>query len=59
LLHIIWLLRNYPEVADLVPQVADPTDHSLRAAGMVKVESMDEEINGGGEAGYGYGKKFT
>lgn len=46
-------------MADLVPQVADPTDHSLRAAGMVKVESMDEEINGGGEAGYGYGKKFT
>ncbi|KAJ7908230.1 hypothetical protein B0H13DRAFT_669910 [Mycena leptocephala] len=33
LLHIIWLLRNYPEVADLVPQVADPTDHSLRARG--------------------------
>jgi len=55
LLHIMWFLRNHPELEQLVPQVDSPTDHNLRAAGMVRVAltGLDTE-----QKGRGYSQTF-
>ncbi|KAF7352143.1 hypothetical protein MVEN_01177500 [Mycena venus] len=47
LLHIIWLLRKYPELEELFPDVGEPTKQNLRAAGMVDmgVGIRDSEEN--------------
>ncbi|KAJ7924190.1 hypothetical protein B0H13DRAFT_2654929 [Mycena leptocephala] len=37
ILHVIWLFRNNPEWAEVIPQIDDPTDQELRAAAMVEV----------------------
>jgi hypothetical protein len=43
ILHIIWLFRNHPELAEMIPQVDGPTNHNLRCAGMVRVAFDDGE----------------
>ncbi|KAJ7894917.1 hypothetical protein B0H14DRAFT_3640700 [Mycena olivaceomarginata] len=47
ILHIIWLLRTHPEVGELFPDVGEPTNQNLRAAGMVGigVGTRDSEEN--------------
>ncbi|KAJ6509820.1 hypothetical protein DFH09DRAFT_1198507 [Mycena vulgaris] len=42
LLHIIWLFRSHPELADRLEQVEDPTDSNLRAAGLIRVQLLSE-----------------
>ncbi|KAJ7079920.1 hypothetical protein C8R43DRAFT_344838 [Mycena crocata] len=39
-LHAIWLYRNDPELKEILPQVDDPTEDNLRAAGMVRFQSL-------------------
>jgi hypothetical protein len=43
ILHVIWLFRNNPEWAEVIPQIDDPTDQELRAAAMVEVSVRGEE----------------
>jgi hypothetical protein len=40
-LQIIWVFEHHPELSNVLEQVKDPTDHNLRAAGMVKVCLLD------------------
>ncbi|KAJ7038691.1 hypothetical protein C8F04DRAFT_1231865, partial [Mycena alexandri] len=55
LLHIMWFLRNHPELEERVPQVDCPTDHNLRAAGMVRVALTEVDA---GEKGREYSQEF-
>ncbi|KAJ7239835.1 hypothetical protein C8J57DRAFT_1727238 [Mycena rebaudengoi] len=43
-LHAIWLYRNHPELETLLQQVEHPTDHNLRAAGMVRIRLLGTGI---------------
>ncbi|KAJ7195762.1 hypothetical protein GGX14DRAFT_700655 [Mycena pura] len=54
LLHTIWLFRNHPDLDVVLPQVDDPTDHNLRAAGMIPIKLGDSV---GGEPDLDYGKR--
>jgi hypothetical protein len=36
-LHVIWILRNHPRLAEDCEHVRDPTDENLRATGIVRV----------------------
>jgi hypothetical protein len=37
MLHVFWLFRNHPDLADQLEHVEDPTTYNLRAAGMIRV----------------------
>jgi hypothetical protein len=46
LLHIMWLFCRHPELGAQLDQVDQPTDHNLRAAGMVRVRLLcQQELN--------------
>lgn len=38
ILHVIWILRNHPRLAEDCEHVSDPTDENLRATGIVRVQ---------------------
>jgi hypothetical protein len=40
-LQAIWVFEHHPELSEILEQVADPTDHNLRVAGLVKVRLLD------------------
>ncbi|KAJ7347792.1 hypothetical protein DFH08DRAFT_1001065 [Mycena albidolilacea] len=40
LLHVIWLFRNHPELAEQLVQVEEPTPRALRAAGMIGIRML-------------------
>ncbi|KAF7375766.1 hypothetical protein MSAN_00466200 [Mycena sanguinolenta] len=42
-LQTIWVFRHHPELSEILDDMEDPTDHGLRAAGMVKVRLLDVE----------------
>ncbi|KAF7330599.1 hypothetical protein MSAN_02460100 [Mycena sanguinolenta] len=44
LLHIIWLLRNHPELNAQLEQVEKPRNHALRAAGMIRIQILGDSI---------------
>jgi uncharacterized membrane protein len=45
ILHVIWIFRNHPRLAEECEQVSDPTDENLRATGMVRVQlDADGEV---------------
>jgi hypothetical protein len=41
LLHTMWLYQHHPELSEILEKVDDPTDHNLRAAGLVKIRLLD------------------
>lgn len=43
ILHVIWLFRNNPEWAEVIPQINDPTEQELRAAAIMEVSVRGEE----------------
>jgi hypothetical protein len=45
ILHVIWIFRNHPRLAEECEQVSDPTDENLRATEMVRVQlDADGEV---------------
>jgi hypothetical protein len=43
LLHIIQLFQHHPDLAEILEQVEEPTDHNLRVARLVKVRLLDAD----------------
>jgi hypothetical protein len=42
MLHVFWLFRNHPKIADQLEQVEEPTTRNLRAAGMIRVRLLGD-----------------
>ncbi|KAJ6476983.1 hypothetical protein C8R45DRAFT_1216775 [Mycena sanguinolenta] len=41
LLQVIWIVQHHPELREILEEAQDTTEHSLRAAGLVKVRLLD------------------
>ncbi|KAJ7123478.1 hypothetical protein C8R44DRAFT_875668 [Mycena epipterygia] len=46
ILHTMWLYRNHPELATLLPQVEYADNRSLREAGMVRTRLVGGQVRG-------------
>ncbi|KAF8183342.1 hypothetical protein K438DRAFT_2164498 [Mycena galopus ATCC 62051] len=44
LLHIIWLLRNHPELNKQLERVEEPRNYALRAAGMIRIQMLGDSL---------------
>ncbi|KAJ7916393.1 hypothetical protein B0H13DRAFT_1871282 [Mycena leptocephala] len=40
LLHMMWLFKDHPDLAEQLEKVDNPTDANLRAAGMIRVQLL-------------------
>ncbi|KAJ6488764.1 hypothetical protein C8R45DRAFT_1142866 [Mycena sanguinolenta] len=41
LLQVIWIVQHHPELQEILEEAQDTTEHSLRAAGLVKIRLLD------------------
>ncbi|KAJ6533520.1 hypothetical protein B0H19DRAFT_1080932 [Mycena capillaripes] len=45
LLHMMWLFKDHPDLAEQLENMDNPTDANLRAAGMIQVQLLDTRRN--------------